>query len=56
MRADGAEVDLQSMLPTFQAAFEKVWFGEMENDEFNRLVLAAGPASGGHVTCLCPLF
>ena len=42
MRTDGVEIDLQSMLPTFQAAFEKVWFGEIENDEFNRLVLAAG--------------
>lgn len=35
-------IDLQKAGPVFQEAFEKIWFGEAENDRFNRLVLAAG--------------
>ena len=35
-------IDLQKVGPTFREAFEKIWFGEAENDRFNRLVLSAG--------------
>ncbi len=35
-------VDIQKTGDIFQAAFEKIWFGEAENDRFNLLVLAAG--------------
>nr|MDT0251649.1 NAD-glutamate dehydrogenase [Endozoicomonas sp.] len=35
-------IDLPKVGPTFQEAFEKIWFGEAENDRFNRLVLSAG--------------
>ena len=35
-------IDLQKVGPTFQEAFEKIWFGDAENDRFNRLVLSAG--------------
>lgn len=35
-------IDLQKVGPVFQEAFEKIWFGEAENDRFNRLVLSAG--------------
>ncbi|WP_419536661.1 NAD-glutamate dehydrogenase [Endozoicomonas sp.] len=35
-------LDLQKVGSIFQEAFEKIWFGEAENDRFNRLVLSAG--------------
>ena len=35
-------VDIQKVDKTFKGAFEKVWFGEAENDRFNLLVLACG--------------
>ncbi|OED41222.1 NAD-glutamate dehydrogenase [Endozoicomonas sp. (ex Bugula neritina AB1)] len=34
--------DLQKIGPVFKEAFEKIWFGQAENDRFNLLVLAAG--------------
>ena len=34
--------DLQKIGPVFREAFEKIWFGQAENDRFNLLVLAAG--------------
>ena len=34
--------DLQKVGPIFREAFEKIWFGQAENDRFNLLVLAAG--------------
>ena len=39
---DNEDVDIQKVAPVFRRAFEKIWFGEAENDRFNRLVLAAG--------------
>jgi glutamate dehydrogenase len=36
------KVDLDAVKPIFEDAFARVWAGEMENDGFNRLVLAAG--------------
>jgi glutamate dehydrogenase len=33
--------DVEEVKPIFQEAFEKIWFGEAENDYFNRLVLEA---------------
>ncbi|WP_422134372.1 NAD-glutamate dehydrogenase [Endozoicomonas sp. ALD040] len=35
-------MDIQKVDTTFKEAFEKVWFGEAENDRFNLLVLACG--------------
>lgn len=35
------EVDIERVKESFQEAFLKVWFGEAENDGFNRLVLLA---------------
>ena len=35
-------VKIQKVDRTFKSAFEKIWFGEAENDRFNLLVLAAG--------------
>ena len=39
---DGPELDLASVREKFHQAFFKVWQGEAENDDFNRLVLKAG--------------
>lgn len=35
------EIDIQEIKDIFQVAFSKVWFGEAENDGFNRLILGA---------------
>lgn len=35
------EIDINDVKDTFQDAFMKIWFGEAENDGFNRLVLEA---------------
>lgn len=37
-----SHLDIISIKDNFQEAFAKVWFGDAENDGFNRLVLAAG--------------
>ncbi len=39
---NGGELDLVAVKPKFEEAFEKVWFGGMEDDGFNQLVLRAG--------------
>jgi glutamate dehydrogenase len=39
---DGSAVDLGAVKDAFHDAFARVWTGEMENDGFNKLVLAAG--------------
>jgi glutamate dehydrogenase len=39
---NGADVDLEHVRALFQDAFERVFHAEIENDGFNRLVLAAG--------------
>ena len=36
----GAAVDIHRIRPIFEALFERVWYGEAENDTFNRLALA----------------
>ncbi|MDF1582494.1 MAG: NAD-glutamate dehydrogenase [Methyloprofundus sp.] len=36
-----AELDLESVKPRFQEAFEQCWAGRMENDGFNTLILNA---------------
>jgi glutamate dehydrogenase len=36
------DVDLAALKQEFEAAFERVWHGDMEDDGFNRLVLQAG--------------
>ena len=35
------DIHIQDVTDTFQDAFTKVWFGEAENDGFNRLILEA---------------
>ena len=35
-------INIQKVGHIFKGAFEKIWFGEAENDRFNLLVLAAG--------------
>jgi glutamate dehydrogenase len=42
MSADGREVELGSVREIFHAALARVWAGDMEDDGFNRLVMAAG--------------
>ncbi|MGE4011273.1 MAG: NAD-glutamate dehydrogenase, partial [Alphaproteobacteria bacterium] len=37
----GGAIDLDAVRSIFQDAFARVWFGQMENDGFNRLILAA---------------
>lgn len=37
----GDVVDIHRIRPIFEELFRKVWFGEAENDAFNRLLLAA---------------
>ncbi|WP_118180370.1 NAD-glutamate dehydrogenase [Paraburkholderia phosphatilytica] len=39
--ADDAEFDIERVKHLFEAAFEQVWTGAIENDDFNRLVLRA---------------
>ncbi len=38
----GAIVDVDASRTAFQEAFERIWSGAVENDGFNRLILAAG--------------
>jgi len=38
----GGEIDVGEVKDLFQTAFAKVWFGEVEDDRFNALVLEAG--------------
>ncbi|MGH6958997.1 MAG: NAD-glutamate dehydrogenase domain-containing protein, partial [Dongiaceae bacterium] len=40
--ADGSEVDISQVRKIFHEALGRVWFGDMEDDGFNRLVLCAG--------------
>ncbi|MGE0119374.1 MAG: NAD-glutamate dehydrogenase [Dongiaceae bacterium] len=40
--ADGRDVELGSVREIFHAALSRVWAGDMEDDGFNRLVMAAG--------------
>ncbi|HZY15758.1 MAG TPA: NAD-glutamate dehydrogenase, partial [Ramlibacter sp.] len=42
----GTEVDPQQLAGRFEDAFAQVFRGEIENDDFNRLVLLAGLAAG----------
>lgn len=37
----GKVVDIHRIRPIFEDLFERVWYGEAENDSFNRLVLAS---------------
>ncbi|GAB3629329.1 NAD-glutamate dehydrogenase [Pandoraea terrae] len=39
---DGADVDLDTARMLFEDAFARIWSGEVENDDLNRLVLQAG--------------
>ena len=39
---DGSEVDLDEARARFEEAFARIWSGELENDDLNRLVLRAG--------------
>lgn len=39
---DNINANIQKVDSIFREAFEKIWFGEAENDRFNLLVLAAG--------------
>lgn len=45
------KLDLEKSREAFQNAFAKVWYGEYEDDGFNRLVLGAG-MEGRHVVIL----
>ena len=36
------EIDVDEIGGKFQEAFARIWFGEAENDNFNRLILGAG--------------
>ena len=38
----GVEPDVERLRPLFEEAFRRVWRGEADNDEFNRLTLLAG--------------
>lgn len=38
----GAPVDVDSIKDLFEEAFHRVWYGDIENDGFNNLVLGAG--------------
>jgi glutamate dehydrogenase len=43
LRYDGKDaIDTERVAQIFQDAFARVWYGEAENDGFNRLVLGAG--------------
>ncbi|AKM29439.1 NAD-glutamate dehydrogenase [Pandoraea faecigallinarum] len=39
---DGADVDLEYARSRFEDAFARIWAGDVENDDLNRLVLQAG--------------
>nr|WP_311527048.1 NAD-glutamate dehydrogenase [uncultured Ralstonia sp.] len=39
---DGSEVNLDEARARFEDAFARIWSGELENDDLNRLVLQAG--------------
>ncbi len=39
--ANGRELDVDTVKDAFQASFERLWRGDVENDAFNRLILAA---------------
>src|SRR5690606_18993780 len=39
---DGAAIDVGRVRASFHEAFSRVWYGDMEDDGFNRLVLGAG--------------
>jgi len=39
---DGADVDLEHARVRFEDAFARIWAGDVENDDLNRLVLQAG--------------
>ncbi|WP_197347341.1 NAD-glutamate dehydrogenase domain-containing protein, partial [Ralstonia pseudosolanacearum] len=39
---DGSEVDLDEARGRFEEAFARIWNGDVENDDLNRLVLQAG--------------
>lgn len=39
--ADGAEIEIDRIKALFEDAFARAWGGEIENDDFNRLVLRA---------------
>lgn len=47
----GDDFDLEEARERFQTAFADIWYGNLENDGFNRLVLNAG-LSGKEVTIL----
>jgi len=40
--AGAEDLDMERLRPLFQDAFLRVWRGEVENDDFNRLTLLAG--------------
>ncbi len=40
--ADGEAIDFDAVRQPFHESFARIWRGEMENDSFNRLVIAAG--------------
>ncbi|WP_332775133.1 NAD-glutamate dehydrogenase [Polaromonas sp.] len=39
--ADGVEIEIERIKALFEDAFARAWVGEIENDDFNRLVLRA---------------
>ncbi|WP_066738511.1 NAD-glutamate dehydrogenase [Cupriavidus sp. D384] len=39
------DIDIEKIKPLFEDAFGRAWNGEIENDDFNRLVLRAGLAA-----------
>jgi glutamate dehydrogenase len=39
---DGTEIDLAGIRDIFEEAFERIWYGDAEDDGFNRLVIRAG--------------
>ncbi len=39
---DPKQLDLHTLRPRFEETFEQCWFGQIENDGFNQLVLRAG--------------
>ena len=41
VHSEGAHLDLDNVRQIFQDAFERIWFGDVDNDGFNRLVLRA---------------
>ncbi len=41
---DGAEIDPAEMGPRFEQALPLIWSGQLDNDGFNRLIVAAGIA------------